>query len=81
MAVSLAERVRYGLAALPVQARGLTEVVDLKVSVSIGVAVSENRYGARQSAELVLRQADAALLAAKAAGRNLVMLSREPHAA
>ena len=81
MAVSLAERVRYGLAALLVQARGLTEVVDLKVSVSIGVAVSENRYGVRQSAELVLRQADAALLAAKAAGRNLVMLSREPHTA
>lgn len=81
LAVSLAERVRHGLASLQVQARGLNDVVDLRVSVSIGVAVSETRYGARQSADLVLRQADAALLAAKAAGRNLVMLSREPHAA
>lgn len=81
MAVSLAERIRYGLAGLPVQVRGLAGMVDLNVSVSIGVAVSENRYGARQAADLVLRQADAALLAAKAAGRNLVMLSREPHAA
>ncbi|NHF72183.1 diguanylate cyclase [Paracoccus xiamenensis] len=81
MAVSLAERIRYELAALPVQARGLTGMVELKVSVSIGVAVSENRYGVRQSTDLVLRQADAALLAAKAAGRDLVMLSREPHAA
>lgn len=81
MAVSLAERIRYCLAALTVQTRGLTDVVNLTVSVSIGVAVSENRYGARQSADRVLRQADAALLAAKNAGRNLVMLSREPHAA
>ena len=81
LAVSLAERIRHGLSAEPVKAQGLTGLVELQVSVSIGVAVSENRYGARQPPDQVLRLADAALLAAKGAGRNLVMLSREPHAA
>ena len=37
--------------------------------------------GSRSTADEVLRQADAALLAAKGAGRNLVMLSRHKHAA
>lgn len=81
IAVSLAERVRHGLAARSIRARGLGGAVELAVSVSIGVAVSDSRYGTRQSADQVLRQADAALLAAKGAGRNLVMLAREPHAA
>lgn len=81
LAVSLAERIRHGLSEQAFKAQGLSGPVDLPVSVSIGVAASENRYGARLSADQVLRLADAALLAAKGAGRNLVMLSREPHAA
>lgn len=81
-AVSLAERIRHRVSSGSVQAKGLLGRVDLSVSVSIGVAASEwEAGGGSTSAEEVLRQADAALLAAKGAGRNLVMLSRHRHAA
>lgn len=81
LAVSLAERIRHRISSRPVRAEGLAGWVDLPVSVSIGVAASEWDASGRSTAEDVLRQADAALLAAKAAGRNLVMLSRQRHAA
>ncbi len=81
-AVSLAERIRHRISSLTLRAEGLAGPVDLSVSVSIGVAVSEwDAGGSRSTADEVLRQADAALLAAKNAGRNLVMLSRHKHAA
>ena len=81
-AVSLAERIRHRISGFPIATAGLHGPVKLHVSVSIGVAACERgMHGAGSSAEEVLRQADAALLAAKSAGRNLVMLSREPYAA
>ncbi|MDO5605054.1 MAG: diguanylate cyclase [Paracoccus sp. (in: a-proteobacteria)] len=78
-AVSMAERIRHRIAAMPLNAEGLSGPVRLTVSVSVGVAGSEGLP--RTGPEEVLRRADAALLAAKGAGRNLVMLSRRPHAA
>ena len=81
-AVSLAERVRHRISSRQVRAKGLAGCVDLHVSVSVGVAVSEQEgMGKRPEVDELLRQADAALLAAKLAGRNLVMLGRQKHAA
>ena len=81
-AVSLAERIRHRISVLPVQADGLSGPAQLPVSVSVGVAVSDQVPTADgQLVQQVLRNADGALLAAKAAGRNLVMMSNQMHAA
>ncbi|WBU59136.1 GGDEF domain-containing protein [Paracoccus albus] len=81
-AVSLAERIRHRVSAQPVPADGLTGPTQVSVSVSVGVAVSDQvSHADGQLVQKVLRKADGALLAAKAAGRNLVMMSKQMHAA
>ncbi|MDO5641626.1 MAG: diguanylate cyclase [Paracoccus sp. (in: a-proteobacteria)] len=81
-AVSLAERIRHRVSGRRVPVKGLLGPADLSVSVSVGVAISEaGGFAPDSGAEEVLNRADAALLAAKGAGRNLVMLSRERYAA
>lgn len=80
-AVSLAERIRRAICARPVLAHGLQGEVRLAVTVSIGVATSESSLRAGCRVEDTMRRADAALIAAKRAGRNLVVLSRDAHAA
>ncbi|TKW67005.1 MAG: diguanylate cyclase [Paracoccus denitrificans] len=81
-AISLAERLRYRVSHCSVPVEGLQGRADLGVSISIGVAASDwDAGGYGRAADEILRQADAALLAAKVAGRNLVMLSRQKRAA
>ncbi|MFV0294072.1 MAG: diguanylate cyclase [Paracoccus sp. (in: a-proteobacteria)] len=82
VAISLAERIRQKVSILEAQTIGLSGPIRLRVSVSVGVATCGERTDwVEQPADNVLRQADAALLAAKGAGRNLVMLARETFAA
>ncbi|MFV0410042.1 MAG: diguanylate cyclase [Paracoccus sp. (in: a-proteobacteria)] len=79
VAVSLAERIRREISIMEIEAMGLEGMVRLQVSVSVGVAACGGRDGGAEFLQ-VLRQADTALLAAKGAGRNLVMLARPPFA-
>jgi diguanylate cyclase (GGDEF)-like protein len=62
-AVAVAERVRDSVASEPV----MTEVGPIDVRVSVGVATAA---GGASSLRALLSQADAALYAAKAGGRN-----------
>ena len=64
------ERFREALAERPISLPGGGT---LALTVSIGVAVARER----ESFEDVLRRADQALYAAKAAGRNRVMLAED----
>jgi len=70
-ALALAERLRSGLAAQPVQHQGR------QLSVTVSVGVSEV-LGADASLDAVLARADVALYAAKAGGRNQVRLAPRP---
>ncbi|SDE25337.1 two-component system, cell cycle response regulator [Paracoccus isoporae] len=80
-AVSLAEGLRRAICAAPVRAQGLAGEVPVPVTISIGVATSDGSVEPRCRVEDTMRRADAALIAAKRAGRNIVMLSRDAHAA
>ncbi|WBU65523.1 GGDEF domain-containing protein [Paracoccus aerodenitrificans] len=73
--VSLAENIRHHLAASAMRVNGLAGPVDVSVSVSVGICVSDDGVGAGGADELINR-ADAAMLAAKQAGRNRVILAR-----
>jgi diguanylate cyclase (GGDEF)-like protein len=66
-----AERLRCAFADAPMQLRGCATAPELSVTVSVGVAVLEP--GDLQFSQL-LRRADRAMYAAKAAGRNRVVL-------
>lgn len=69
-AVGVAERVRVRIEAVPVRvARGAGGLDDIAVTASIGVAAA---HGAGIELDDLLRAADEALYAAKAAGRNAV---------
>jgi len=68
--LACAERIREGIAALCLQ----TEKGPLRFTVSVGVAVLNQRHA---SWDELLRAADAALYAAKAAGRNRTVLAPE----
>jgi len=68
-AVSRAEEIRKAICARPVQ----TDAGLLAITMSLGVLLSSD-WGHRPTDEL-LREADAALYAAKAAGRNQVLLA------
>jgi diguanylate cyclase (GGDEF)-like protein len=63
----VAERVRQHVAAGPVNLQGL----EVEVTISLGIAVGNKD----EEAERLVARADAALYAAKAAGRNCVMVS------
>ncbi|MBN8506054.1 MAG: diguanylate cyclase [Burkholderiales bacterium] len=71
-ACRVAERVREQVQALPVPAPGLAEA--LHMTVSIGVAA----WQAGDDADTLLARADAALYAAKQAGRNRVVRAEPP---
>jgi|GEM_PF-3415605 len=81
LAVSLAERIRHAVATRRIRVSGLAGSAELSVSVSVGVGVTECCDCPGGAPDDVLEQADRALLAAKAAGRNIVMLARERRAA
>ncbi|WP_407519735.1 GGDEF domain-containing protein [Methylobacterium oryzisoli] len=68
--LALAERLRLAVAAVPVS----TEQGPLSITVSVGLAVLEPE----DSLADLLRRADAALYAAKAAGRNCVRGAQAP---
>ncbi len=66
-AMTIAERARTAVAAMQIRARGVDE--PLSITVSLGVA--ERRSG--EARDEVIARADAALYAAKQAGRNQVL--------
>jgi two-component system, cell cycle response regulator len=70
IAEAVAERLRMVVAEQPV--RIANEPEGLSITISIGLAVTE---GANETAASLLRRADEALYAAKAAGRNRVVAS------
>lgn len=63
-AVKLAEKVRQGLAASPIEVNGLS----FAVTATFGVAESDG-----SSSEVLVRRADEALYEGKEAGRNRVV--------
>jgi two-component system cell cycle response regulator len=76
-AMTVAERLRGTLADTPVAVTGAA-VADVPVTVSIGVAVTdEAELGPSEAAVKLLRRADRALYAAKEAGRDHVRLADE----
>ncbi|HUK61339.1 MAG TPA: PleD family two-component system response regulator [Stellaceae bacterium] len=72
VAEGVAERLRMVVAETPFQVEGVAD--GLAVTISIGLAVTAD---ARETADSLLRRADEALYAAKAAGRNRVVSDRE----
>jgi GGDEF domain-containing protein len=70
LAEARAEEIRHAVSDCPVD----TAAGSLQVTMSFGVLVSE-RWGVRPTEEL-LHEGDAALYAAKAAGRNCVRLAK-----
>ena len=64
----IAERIRRHVAGSPFRVAGVGE--PLSVTISIGVAATS---GASDTAEALLKRADEAVYAAKAAGRNTVI--------
>ncbi|WBU57521.1 GGDEF domain-containing protein [Paracoccus sediminicola] len=81
VAVSLAERIRHRISARQVPVSGLSGEMGVAVSVSIGVAASGEQDEPAGTPSELMRMADAALISAKQAGRNLVMLWRTRDAA
>lgn len=73
-AAAIAERLRHGVEATPIEAGDAT----VRVTISLGVAALES---AEQGVERVLAAADAALYEAKTTGRNRVVLADSPVAA
>jgi two-component system cell cycle response regulator len=74
-AMTVAERLRSTLADTPVAVGG-AGVPEIPVSVSIGVAVTDDgSISPGEAAHKILRRADRALYAAKAAGRDCVRLA------
>ena len=69
-AMARAEEIRRAICTRPVQ----TDAGALGITMSLGVLLSSD-WGHRPADEL-LREADAALYAAKTAGRNRVMLAK-----
>ena len=67
-AQKIAERIRLHVAGSPFRVAGGSEL--LSVTISIGVAACS---GAGDTPEALLKRADAALYAAKSAGRNRVI--------
>ena len=74
-AAALAERLRAGLEAQPAQHAGPQGMVQLPVTVSVGVSLI---LPGDASLDAVLARADAALYQAKAGGRNQVCLAPLP---
>lgn len=76
-AVSLAEQIRHRIAGQLIVTEGRQGSVEFHISVSVGVSTYDNLdYIADNNiSEEMVRRADIALLAAKEAGRNLVMLA------
>lgn len=80
VSAAIAEKVRHAVSCSSIELDGVKGLAEIVISVSIGVAVS-GPDADRQPVDDVLRAADGALLRAKAAGRDLVMLSRTTKAA
>ncbi|MDO5528678.1 MAG: GGDEF domain-containing protein [Paracoccus sp. (in: a-proteobacteria)] len=74
-AVALAEHIRARICGRPITVPGLSGNMQLRVTASVGVAAFGPGHAG--DAASVLAAADRALIKAKRAGRNLVLLARE----
>lgn len=82
-AMQIAEALRQAVQARPVRLPGVSGGGLLRVTASVGLAMGmgDGDIWPEQVAHLALEQADRALLAAKAAGRNRVVCATKQHAA